>query len=481
MESIRIELQPLPDIVKEVVAVLGLNGINVSKDEFAPNHIICTEATPDTKATRYDRLVALLQRVNKCRVPLKSLLSSMAEGKSTDISAMPFLVILRMLGVSKTVVPLHSNRDLIKESINGSMWMGESRDRRTLDLSRIAAYDGPQVSLYFRFIHKYITWLLLPALLALVSIFVTPIEAKHWAMISVLWGTVAVVRTWRSLVATIPEQNESRMHLFAYHGIMSNVTYYMRYSLSYSGFAIFLTTVVLILFASIKVTIPMLDDGLSETTMHTIARIIMGLAFEPVARLLTCLEHHIEDSSYETSRYTKVLILRIVSFYAYPISLAFTSHNPLLDTERFLSGTFTLSLAISTITEMLPWLYAKFVTRKRGPLAWEGQDWDVNDEYLEMATQYANLMAFGFVFPRSFLIAFINNIAEGYLDAQKLYMSKRCFPALTNVAGMWSRVFQAISIIGVMVNIVILARVGSVGEALTIFLVFIGMKATFII
>jgi len=463
MEALRLSLDCDPSVAKEVADILISNGVTVDS-AASPIYLTCSITVSGSR--QYDTLENLLSKVNDCKIPLESVLTTLPSFKLSD-QHQPLLFSLRRLGLLKSVTPLHSARGTLKELVREVGWLGLSRERREERLTWLSNYIGPQQAVYFRFLNGYTSWLFFPAAVSIIFAIFQPFDHVYLLPMTLLWSTLFLQFFWQPLISGIGKFPKSRLTASA--DIAGRI-------LSYTCFILFFALVVSLHILSMHIRLPLIDGRSSDSTMHVIARTVLGLSFGPVSRKLVSWEGRVREEDYLRSWYVKVIFLRVFSFYAYPVFLAMTADEPFQAIESFLAQTFTLSVVISTVTEMLPTVLTRLTTRNT-PQAWEGQEWDVNEEYLEMATQFANLMAFGFVYPLSFAFAFLNNVLEGHFDLEKLYLARRPLPLAVNVSRLWLRVFQASTVLGVFINLVILSRTSAVGETQSMIFTLLLMRA----
>ncbi|KAF4718956.1 hypothetical protein FOZ62_025446, partial [Perkinsus olseni] len=114
---------------------------------------------------------------------------------------------------------------------------------------------------------------------------------------------------------------------------------------------------------------------------------------------------------------------------------------------------------VSALTEAVPTLLARLMTKRKHlrPLTAAAQhalpEWGLWREYLEMAIQLAQLVAFGPLFPVAFVLAYFNDLVEFRLDAIKLNSSRRPYPRKEAMGSFWTNVFNGMVLFGASINV----------------------------
>ena len=435
--------------------------------------LTCLESDSSSNdKSRYERMSIVLSRLNQARLPQGSkFMKELADSRRVrrfrnGTVSYPLIVLLRKLHILEDIIPLQTSRDLLQSSVRHVGWLSGSLEQREYHWYRIESYAGPHTSLYFRFMQTYTTWLLIPSIAAVLFEIIRPFSYVQFSPFFLGWSFAFLWLSWQPLRlrhAPDPSDVSPPQQLFAYPSETSRTAIYIRKAISILIFFIVGYLILIILFASLRVRWHLLDSRgeLIGQIVYSLVQMIITSQFDMFTRLLATFEKHSDDLGFEKSRLQKSIVIRLISIFAFPIHLALTADNPFLILQNHLATTFTIKQVTSSVAEMLPWLAAGFSASKKKIKPWEGPVWNVNDEYLEMAVQFTTLMAFGFVFPLSFVFAFLNNVLEGHLDAEKLALSKRPLPTSVDVARIWIGAFNLLTVFAASLNLLLIARLGS--------------------
>lgn len=89
----------------------------------------------------------------------------------------------------------------------------------------------------------------------------------------------------------------------------------------------------------------------------------------------------------------------------------------------------------------------------------------VFDDMNEMAIQYGFIVMWSVSFPASCVLAFVNNVIELRTDANKLCrMTQRPWPQGSAGLNIWHTIFQALTVLGIIVNTLMLLWTSKFGE-----------------
>ncbi|EEQ99781.1 conserved hypothetical protein [Perkinsus marinus ATCC 50983] len=197
------------------------------------------------------------------------------------------------------------------------------------------------------------------------------------------------------------------------------------------------------------------------SVLFSLLRLLVSSAFAKLASWLTRIERHVDDRNFMTSEASKVIIFEVFNVFVPPIWMAFviSDFNRL---SREVTVMFTTRQVVSALTEAVPTLLARLMTKRKhlAPLTAAAQhelpEWGLWREYLEMAIQLAQLVAFGPLFPIAFILAYMNNLVEFSLDAIKLNSSRRPYPRKEAMGSFWANVFNGMVLFGASINVFIL-------------------------
>jgi len=198
------------------------------------------------------------------------------------------------------------------------------------------------------------------------------------------------------------------------------------------------------------------------------------------ASLLTRLENPRTQQEYDNSLLVKLLCLQFVNNYGLLFYIAFVEQD-LLSLHANVAALLGFYQVIGQVLEIgapaTSALFRKIQSIRRNQKMEEdhldsdlpnfGQR-DLNleaseslfGEYLELWTQFGQLIMFSMIFPLAPLLALMNNVVEVRTDALKmLKFQKRCIPSSAEGIGMWVSAFELLGYLGVMTNVAILGVV----------------------
>lgn len=89
------------------------------------------------------------------------------------------------------------------------------------------------------------------------------------------------------------------------------------------------------------------------------------------------------------------------------------------------------------------------------------EEYDLNDDYMEMVIQFGYITMFAVVFPLTPVLALVNNIFEPTVDLTKLTVCKRSHLKLRSTIGAWQTCFEFIAVVAVITNCFLLAIVST--------------------
>ena len=481
-EGVLLSLNVNDDLLNALAEHIRADGVVVLADP-SRKRLTCMENESSEKdKSRYDRMCSVVSKLNLAKVKegsdLEKKLIEFAP-RTKSLAKFPLMVLLRKVGALDDLVPLQTNRELLHSSVSHVGWLSGSGALREVHLHRIASYAGPHVSLYFRFMQNYTTWLIIPAIISVVFELSDFTENVKLSPFLLGWGLGFLWLSWKPMRAENEPMNnkeEETQQLFAYHTDTSSFSRFVRSIFTWCLFCVYAVVCTVILFTSLRVRWHLIDPrgAMIGSVVYSAAQALLSLQCDFITRRLTSWEHHAEDAGYEKSRLRKAIAIRVILYFAFPIHLAITAPFDVL--RNFVSTTFTIKQVTQAITEMAPWMMTKLLPSKRHLSPAEGESWNVNDEYLEMAVQFASLLSFGFVFPLSFLFAFLNNVLEGHFDAEKLSISKRTLPINLDLAALWIDTFGFLTFFGAGVNLVLIARIGSVDLAKAVMITILALK-----
>ncbi|KAM6461624.1 anoctamin-9 [Liasis olivaceus] len=243
---------------------------------------------------------------------------------------------------------------------------------------------------------------------------------------------------------------------------------------------------------------------LTGAVLHYLSIVIMNKVNRHVALFLCDLEKPRSFSEQETNYTIKVFTFQFFTYFSSLIYIAFflgringrpgsyvrvagkwrleECHPSGCITDLFIQMAVIMILkqTLSTLVEyLLPWITYKcrLLCRKPQRINMEQtsqdlckEEWlwnyrlnEVNaftlfDEYMEMMIQYSFTTIFVAAFPLAPFLAFLNNIIEIRLDAIKMVrLQKRMVPKKANTIGIWYYILEAIGILSVIGNGLVIA------------------------
>ncbi|GAB6018699.1 Anoctamin-7 [Chamberlinius hualienensis] len=236
-----------------------------------------------------------------------------------------------------------------------------------------------------------------------------------------------------------------------------------------------------------------LVSNLTGSVVQLIIILILGKVYEKIAQIITDWEMHRTESQYEDNLTFKVFIFQFVNFYSAVFYIAFFKgrfsgypghYNSILGLrpEVCNAGGCLVELAqqlavimigkqvINNTVEVLIPKIKSFFHRRRFKTAkntlksrWE-EDYELLpyeglfEEYLEMIIQFGFITIFVAAFPLAPLFAFLNNIVELRLDAQKLICeTRRVVAHRAQNIGIWFTILEFLSHIAVISNAFLIA------------------------
>ncbi|KAF4670151.1 hypothetical protein FOZ61_001579 [Perkinsus olseni] len=352
------------------------------------------------------------------------------------------------------------------------------------DYRNLNMYYGDSVGYYFGFLSVYTKWLSVPALLGILLSFPNALESDtRWIIMSVattLWGLLLMDVGWVTKKASLKRQwdnpRSSLKHIrsHAIDEILEDIptqSLYVDASVSSTHFGLVLRR----LLSAVLLAFSLLGScGSLMWTLHiertyqvnpmivsvifSIVRIFLSWAFMKLGNWLTRIERHVDDSNFMVSEVSKVIMFEVFNVFVPPIWMAFV----ISDFDRLsreVTVMFTTRQVVSALTEAVPTLLARLMTKRKhlAPLTAAAQhslpEWGLWREYLEMAVQLAQLVAFGPLFPVAFVLAYVNDLVEFRLDAIKLNSSRRPYPRKEAMGSFWTNVFNGMVLFGASINV----------------------------
>jgi len=227
---------------------------------------------------------------------------------------------------------------------------------------------------------------------------------------------------------------------------------------------------------------------------------IFGFFYKKLAIFLNDFENHRTDTEYEDALIVKTTIFNFVNAYLALFYLAFFKPNANLfgisdscrnddcmtEVTIHLGSIFITRVVVGNLQESLfPYFSGKFrmvseqVFLTEAEAGKKFQQWEREskldvfegtfDEYEEMVIQFGFITLFVAAFPIAPLLALINNLIEIRTDAVRLCaLYQRPAPLMAEDIGTWFGVLQAMGVISVMTNSVIIAFTSTIlnGEEL---------------
>jgi len=413
------------------------------------------------------------------------------------------------------LIPLH---DPVEAD---DLWRNWIRTIRPQPLRKILRYFGHARAFYFAFLGTYTFSLIPPAALG-VAVFRTQLQHGGFDNLPTvlylgflaMWSTI-FVEYWRRKQATLAfdwdsldfeETDEGTREAFkekaepVYHPVADEYRWvYPSYKKAAAFCFSFLVCFALSAFACGAMTFFLvLDtwakeelvgpqwDGVAKMARFLPLVCYMGIIQATsflngyLAEILTDLENHRTESSYQNSRIIKLVTLQFFNYHLSPFYVAFYERdmNKLYATVLALLGFYqvlgqlieigvpvvkALTAALRSVLQMRKAEKATETQTSTPPFALDsvGQSdalllpqEDLFPEYLELWIQFGQVTLFSAVFPLAALLALMNNIIEMKTDALKmLRFERRGIGRRASGIGSWLDAFDVVGFLAVVTNL----------------------------
>ncbi|XP_060104828.1 anoctamin-10 [Heteronotia binoei] len=410
-------------------------------------------------------------------------------------------------GILVHIFPLHDTEELKKL---GHIWYGQLKIRYQ-PLDEIRKYFGETLSFYFAFL-EYFTFALIP--MAVIGI---PYYFFAWedydkyvifATFNLLWSTV-ILEVWKRCCAvmayrwgTLLMKRQFEEPRPGFHGVLGINPVTGREEPVYSSFKrqlriylVSLPFVCLCLYISLYVMMIYFElenqaylyneenqSDLSNLLLY-VPSIIYAVVIEVLNRLyqyaaefLTSWENHRLESSYQNHLVLKVLVFNFFNCFASLFYIAFVMLDMKLLRQSLATLLITSQILNQCVEAILPYCLQKRRNKRvKKRVKSLKIDTDLSvfeqvnlekemdtylgtfDDYLELFLQFGYVSLFSCVYPLAAVFAVLNNITEMYSDALKMCrIFKRPFAEPTANIGVWQLAFEAMSVISVVTNCVLI-------------------------
>jgi len=379
-------------------------------------------------------------------------------------------------------------------------------------VSLLCGYYGPQIGLYFGWLNNYTVWLLLPSFAGMITFYhqyltntIDSTFMPYFAIFVCIWGTCFLEFSRRKCA-----ELSFRWHSFGIEDVEiekelaksisdDNPTQPFRLALSFCCTA-FLIMVMLYLMLHYMHENAHAEEiyGVDSLWKHypmfinSLLPLISPIIFDPIARFLNELEAHSTKAEAENYLILKKFPLQFVNRYSGLLYLTFWKRDLAKVRELLFLSLFFGAIINNAIELFPPYLrqISKFINEKRSPqepvtnsvaisipdasncttisdkdaikiiedeLSY--QDYDIDEDYLEMVIQFGYVTMFAVAFPLTPIFAIVNNYFEFYVDFRKLSNCQRPKFVYRSSIGSWQTCLQIISFVSILTNCFMLAIV----------------------